>query len=270
MKKVSLLGFILAATAPCLASANVAVEAPAQAVAVQAGGPCCPKAFQGFGLKGILGYAVGVDKTKGFVSHRAPGATVFTRDIAARATKGHTGVQGGIGVDYTHRLCNWAVAIGFDATWSGANGNSRFHNFNANGPFPANTTFHQKSHLRNSLQLYGKLGYVMREIAMPFVALGWDNSGYKFGPRHRNAAVVGGFNRHSHKSKRFNAFLWKVGVDFLATKHVVVGFEYTGTIAGRKKAHRVFTDPATGNVFRVAGSLKPQNNLFALTAKILY
>lgn len=270
MKKVSLLGFILAATVPHLASANAPVEGPA--VAVQAGGPCCPKAFQGFGLKGILGYAVGVDKSRGFVSTRAPGATTFTRAFTGRHTLGRNGVQGGLGVDYTHRLCNWAVALGFDALWSGANGNSRFHNFNANGPFPANTTFHSKTQLRNSLQLYGKLGYVMREIAMPFVALGWDNSQYKFGSRHQAPAVQNdrGFRHHSHRSKRFNAFLWKVGVDFLATKHVVVGFEYTGTIAGRKKTHRLFTNPATGITSRIAGSLKPQNNLFALTAKIVY
>lgn len=286
MKKVSLLGFILTATVPHLASANAGVEGPA--VAVQAGGPCCPKAFQGFGLKGILGYGVGVGKQKSFIDRRASasaGGAVISR-ARSRTDIGYNGVDGGVGVDWTQRLCNWAVGIGFDATWAGTSGNRRADFFEAATATTAAEAGvqHSKVRLKNSLQLYGKLGYVMREIAMPFVALGWDNSQWKQNTQFAtaaqaavaaSAALPGGLSpvaatrAHAHKSKRFNAFLWKAGVDFLATKHVVLGLEYTGTIAGRKKGHRTFTD-RTGTITRVGTSFKPQYNKFALTAKIVY
>lgn len=210
MKKVSLLAVLLATVGITAASADVLN-----------GG--CPKAFQGFHLGANLGYGVGYVKntsTEGPVSNKL----------------GVSGIDGGIGTGYTHRFGNWAAGIAFDANWTNSKGkNARPDDIN-------------KVRLKNSLQLYARAGYVMRDIAMPFVGLGWDNSQWKVS---HNAVS---------KSKRVNGLLWKAGVDFLATKHVVVGMEYTGTIAGRKS----FVDGDATHKF------KPQYNRFAATVKVVY
>jgi opacity protein-like surface antigen len=224
MKKVYLLGFIMAATAAHMIPASANVEG---AVAVAPAAPGCPKAFQGFHLGGNIGYGIG------WVKHRFNETSGFRNDLAAR------GVDGGVGVGYTHRVCNWALRLAFDANWANAKG--RLHRDEFADSF--------KVRLRNSLQLYGALGYVLREIAMPYIALGWDNSQWK-------ATLA-----DSSKSKRLNGFLWKLGVDFLATKHVVVGFEYTGVTSNKIKRSDEFNN-------RVHA--KPQYNKFALTAKIVY
>ena len=115
-----------------------------------------------------------------------------------------------------------------------------------------------KANLKNSLDLYARAGYVLANMVMPFVGLGWDNSSWK-----QNVRFVDG--RTLSKSKRHNALLWKAGVDFLATKHVVVGFEYTGTSAGKKSI-----SSSTVNGVTNSASWKPQYNKFALTAKLVY
>lgn len=261
MKKVSLLGFILAATAGQLALADAGVEGTAGVAA-----PGCPKAFQGFHLGGNIGYGIGFAKQK-FARAADDGTGVFTTSRSFTNDLGVNGVDGGIGVGYTYRVCNWALGIAFDANWAGTSG--KFSE-----TFATVDTLTVKGRLRNSLQLYGRLGYVIREVAMPFIGLGWDNSQWK---REASLKVADstpgagdGFTATSNKSKRFNAFLWKVGVDFLATRHVVVGFEYTGTTAGRKSVSKNFTNPQTGGTERLTASLKPQYNKFALTAKIVY
>jgi len=264
MKKVYLLGFILAATAAHWSPASAAEQ-----VAVSPAPAGCPKAFQGFHLGGNIG--AGFINGKQRFDHseeQADGSFLVDQSITNRI--GGSGVDGGIGVGYTHRLCNWALGIAFDANWSNADG--KFRESTAAQVDPAQS-FSREARLRNSLQLYGRLGYVMREIAMPFVALGWDNSQWKNHGRLRVSEDAFGnpaFSQAGGKHKRFNAFLWKAGVDFLATKHVVVGFEYTGTVAGRKSFTRNFTNPQTNQVERISGSFKPQYNKFALTVKLVY
>lgn len=245
MKKVSLLGFILAATTAQLVSADVAVSDGAVAVAQPQ--PGCPKAFQGFHLGGNIGYAVGTAK-RSFYDESTD------RGISGRA--GFRGVDGGIGVGYTHRLCNWALGIAFDANWANTKGN--------NGTRFDTDTIGKNTRMRNSLDLYARLGYVMREIAMPFIGLGWENAQWR---TNASTLVIDpvsleAFTDSGSKRKRLNAFLWKAGVDFLATKHVVVGFEYTGTYGGK---HNLTSRDGTFTT-----RFKPQNNKFALTAKIVY
>lgn len=260
MKKVYLLGF-MAATAASWASAS------ADTVAVTTPPAGCPKAFQGFHLGGNIG--VGFLNNKQTHSRAFPtgvnGAFVTERSISNRV--GGSGVDGGIGVGYTHRFCNWALGVAFDANWANSSGSLKVNN-------PGNNTTTLKAQLRNSLQLYARLGYVMREIAMPFVGLGWDNSQWKGTSSTNYAAgiVPGGvaFRSNANQSKRFNSFLWKAGVDFLATKHVVVGFEYTGTTAGSKSKTVVVNNLATASTEQIKTSVKPQYNKFALTAKIVY
>lgn len=251
MKKVYLLGFILAATVAHISSAS----AESGAVAVTPAPAGCPKAFQGFHLGGNIGYGVGWAKTS------------FSNDANNTSwshTRGLRGVDGGIGVGYTQRLCNWALGIVFDANWTGVKGKHSFTETDGNGNtlISANHT----ARLKNSLQLYARLGYVMREIAMPFVALGWDNSQWKqsasFTDNNPPAST-----ESASRSKRINSLLWKVGVDFLATRHVVVGFDYTGTYGGKLSAGGDKDDEGNRNLH---ASFKPQYNKFALTAKIVY
>lgn len=267
MKKVSLLGFILAATAGHFAIADAVVEGAATQ-------PGCPKAFQGFHLGGNIGYGIGVVKQKHAHATRAVAAgSPFVVDRRFSNDLGVNGVDGGIGVGYTYRLCNWALGLAFDANWAGSDGTFK----EALGS-PTFNTVTAKASLRNSLQLYGRLGYVIREVAMPFIGLGWENAQWKQNTRLDIAAVPGvaggpglpGFSRSANKSKRLNAFMWKAGVDFLATRHVVVGIEYTGSTAGRKKVSNTFVNPQDGETEVLFSSIKPQYNKVALTAKIVY
>lgn len=275
MKKVSLLGLFLVATTAQIASAEVVVaEGPVTAMPAAGAPPApgCPKAFQGFHLGGNIGYGIGVGKQKfsrffpnGLGQFNATPVRSFSNNV------GVNGVDGGIGVGYTHRLCNWALGIAFDANWAGTSGK-----FSESLPGTSPTdNLSLKARLKNSLQLYARLGYVIREVAMPFIGLGWDNSKWKQNFTENvgadpAAVSPAAYTTTASKSKRFNAFLWKVGVDFLATKHVVVGFEYTGTVAGRKSFTKDYTNPQNGGAERITGSLKPQYNKFALTAKIVY
>lgn len=271
MKKVSLFGLFLLASTTQFASADVVV-AEGPVAAMPAGvvpAPGCPKAFQGFHLGGNIGYGTGRVKQKfsRFIpASGGPLVRTFSNDLNVN------GVDGGIGVGYTHRVCNWALGIAFDANWAGTSGK-----FSESIPGSTPTdVITLKARLRNSLQLYARLGYVLREIAMPFVALGWDNSQWKQNFREVVGAdtnalpILPGYTTTASKSKRLNAFLWKAGVDFLATKHVVIGFEYTGTIANKKSLSKNYLNPQSGGTERLTASLKPQYNKFALTAKIVY
>ena len=233
MKKVSLLA-ILATVASTAAMAQTPVASAAN----------CPKAFQGFGLKGNIGYGVGVGKQK----------VQFVNGESIKNDLGFNGVDGGIGVDYNHRFCNWALGIAFDANWASTDGKRTNSSTEINNPSLLAT---EKAQLENSLQLYGRAGYVLANMVMPFVGLGWDNSSWKH--------TVTATNHRNSKSKRWNAFLWKAGVDFLATKHVVLGLEYTGTVAGKEKLGQ-----KTENGITSSGSFRPQYNKFALTAKLVY
>ena len=248
MKKVSLLALI-------------ATVAGGAAMAADTAASNCPKAFQGFGLKGNIGYGVGKGKQKiSLLDNAAPhDGNTINNDL------GYNGVDGGIGVDYTHRFCNWALGLAFDANWSNTSGKVDVNSFQA-GQVPNPRTISGKANLKNSLQLYGRAGYVIGQMAMPFVGLGWDNSQWSHKISDNNLGGLPTFSKS--QTKRYNAFLWKAGVDFLATKHVVVGIEYTGTAAGRKSFSAA--NPRTGTTNTYRASFKPQYNKFALTAKLVY
>ena len=135
-------------------------------------------------------------------------------------------------------MCNWAIGIGFDALWSNTNGKHRSRVFDEDSGEVISFN-HTKTRLRNSLQLFGRLGYVIGGQVMPFVGLGWDNSAWK---QKASFADSDGDHFRTHKRKRINSFLWKFGVDFLATKHCIIGAEYTGTAGGRLRAHKSFVE----------------------------
>lgn len=222
MKKVSLAALVVALTS----TAAMAADAP------------CPKAFQGFHLGGNIGYGVGFGKQKLYIDD----LRIYTNDLRIK------GVDGGIGTGYLHRFGNWGLGLAFDANWANSKGSFRFIG-----------DFAHKARLKNSLQLYGKTGYVICEKTMPFIALGWDNSQWS-----QNVRDIESFS----KKKRLNGFLWKAGVDFLATRHVVLGIEYTGTTAGKHRFTR--TVPHELHTHTYKASFKPQYNKFALTARVVY
>ncbi len=259
MKKVSLLAILATAASIPAAMAQTPVASSAN----------CPKAFQGFHLGGNIGYGVGRGDQKAFFRTTNNNGGLVDSNFS-KNNLGFNGVDGGIGVGYTHRFCNWALGIAFDANWASTDGkrNNRHTEVTLNDANQeVRNTFlsTEKAKLRNSLQLYGRAGYVLANMVMPFVGLGWDNSSWK------QSLTVDGLR--NSKSTRYNAFLWKAGVDFLATKHVVVGLEYTGTSAGKKSLHRKTRHAATaagGVDLTTAGSFKPQYNKFALTAKLVY
>lgn len=189
MKKVSLLTALLLTAGVSTASADMLM-----------GG--CPKPFQGFQLRGILGYGVGTVK----VGHEKYGIN---------------GVEGGIGTGYNFGCGNWRFGVLFDAIWANTKGND--------------------IKMRNSLELYGKTGYVICDKVMPFLGLGWSNA--KFKTDH-------------HGSKRFDSLLWKAGVDFHMTKHVIAGLEYTGFAGDSKRVHGV--------------RVRPHDNRYAATITLIY
>jgi len=160
-----------------------------------------------------------------------------------------------------HRLNNFVLGAAFDANWSNASGKASACGVDSVGN---KISMHYKARLKNSLQLYAKLGYVIRETVMPFIGLGWDNSQWE-----RSLNVVNediGYRAYQKKTQRLNTGLWKFGFDVLAAKNVIVGFEYTGTL-GKNKNHTV---PIANNVGSVNTSFKPQYNKFALTTKFIF
>lgn len=253
MKKVSLLAFLLATVGVTAASADPVV-------------PGCPKPFQGFGLLGKIGYDVGFGNEKArLLETRAVGGVNSRLFSRRKSDLGFKGVDGGIGVDYTHRLCNWALGIEFDATWANTNGKRRDRLVVTPVAGGARSTYFSnvKVRLRNSLQLFGKLGYVIGGQVMPYVGLGWDNSAWKLTAVNKDPGIT--VPERGRKRRRINALLWTAGVDFLTTKHTVLGFRYTGTSGGSLRAHSSFP-----NGDRARYHFKPQNNQVALTFKVIY
>lgn len=259
MKKVCLLAII-------------ATVAGGAAMAAETAASNCPKAFQGFHIGANLGYGIGKGEQK--ISHLENTTDAYYHagdGDSLNNDLGYNGVDGGVGVGYTHRFCNWALGIAFDANWASTEGKVTVQQHAANthgNPL----TLSGKADLKNSLQLYARAGYVIGQMVMPFVGLGWDNSEWSHNVRDTyfggagTAAAPTSFSKN--EKKRYNALLWKAGVDFLATKHVVVGFEYTGTSAGSKSWTVADPRPNTNRTYRA--SFKPQYNKFALTAKLVY
>lgn len=258
MKKVSLLAILATAASIPAAMAQTPVASSAN----------CPKAFQGFGLKGILGYATGTGQQKTFIRH----IDAVDGDILNNFSKrrlGFNGIEGGVGVDYNYRICNWAIGLAFDAKWGNASSSANNRLRIVDGTDTHNFHSHAKVQFKNSLDLYARAGYVLANMVMPFVGLGWDNAQWSQRATIDDTAVAGNRGSGRSHSKRVNGLMWKAGVDFLATRHVVLGFEYTGVSSGKVKSHFNGRDRA-GDPLRTASSFKPQYNSFALTAKLVY
>jgi len=247
MKKVSLFALALTATASTWAAAQapVAVAAPG---AVPVANPCpCPKAFQGFHLGGNVGYGVGYVKTTH--SYGVPAGSTYIKN-----NLGVNGFDGGLNVGYTHRFGNFGLGIEGVFNWA-----------STKGQVTQNLTFnpavYDKLQMRNSIQLRANFSYVICNLVAPKIILGWDNSEWR-----RTIGQVGVNPAVGNHKKRLNSFLFGAGVDFLLAKHVIAGFEYTGTAGATMKA----TNPNVAALPNFAFTAKPQYNKFALTIKFIY
>jgi opacity protein-like surface antigen len=252
MKKVSLLAAVSFIAAQG-AIANTDGAAPAAV---------CPNGFKGFFLGGNVGLGTGAGKQK--VTE-----TVFASDNVYSVygkPVGLRGVDGGINVGYNYVFGNkFGLGLEFVANWANSSGKVIATNPNLNNLNGRNSVMVERAKLANSLQLRANFSYVIANLVAPKIILGWDNSQWK---QNFVSTEESATNRAFtfKKTHRYNGFLWGLGVDFLAMKHVILGVEYTGTIASGKK--HTITDPATKNVY--ASSFKPQYNKIALTAKIIY
>ena len=222
----------------------------------------CPKAFQGFNVGANIGYGVGGTTTK----VKRFGTTIINNVLVTQGSQASNrvdvrGVDGGLSIGYLHRFCNFVSGIDFTANWVGSNTSAKSVSMTtANGANIAGSVTARASYkvrLENSLQLAAKLGWAI-DRTLPFIKLGWDNSQWQISG---NAVLGNNSLTRASKDKRFNAFLWGVGVDFLMTRNFTLGLEYTGTVAGSKNIIKV-NDAAV--------SLKPQYNKFALTVKYIF
>jgi opacity protein-like surface antigen len=253
MKKVSLFALALTTTASTWAAAQapVAVAAPG---AVPVANPCpCPKAFQGFHLGGNVGYGVGYVKTA--VSSGVPAGSTYLKN-----NLGVNGFDGGLNVGYTHRFGNFGLGLEGVFNWASTKGQ-----LSTNFGFTAPTYFVDKLQMRNSIQLRANLSYVICNLVAPKIILGWDNSEWRR-TLTTNAAGTPATTLGNQK-KRLNSFLFGAGVDFLLAKHVIAGFEYTGTTGATMKTGPINNAVAPANF---AFTAKPQYNKFALTIKFIY
>lgn len=259
MKKVSLVALVAALTASTFA-AN-AQNAPAH----------CPKAFQGFFLGGNVGLGIGA----GSQSYNASEATgdVTTNLISSGNRLGVRGFDGGVNVGYNHRFCNFGLGLEFVANWTNVKG-SRGGSF-------GDVSFRESARLNNSLQLRANFSYVIANLVAPKLIVGWDASKWK-----QKSALVGGgtFNDAGEavgftagKSKYLNAILFGAGVDFLATRHLVLGFEATVSLPKKGSFSRTFNNTAVAirngapDSVTQKGSFRPQPyGAIKLTAKFIY
>lgn len=254
MKKVSLFVAALLATASTYASAQAPVAVAAAPAAVPVSQPCpCPKAFQGFHLGGNIGYGVGVARTNLTVDPAGPPGPIPTSNKL-----GVQGFDGGLNVGYTHRFGNFA--LGLEGVFNWASSKGQFATSLGLAGLPG-FGFTDQVRLNNSIQVRANIGYAICNLVMPKIILGWDNSQWT-----RTINDVTDQVRLARQRSRYNSFLWGLGVDFLLAKHVIGGFEYTGTIGNKKSFGPVFDLQGNSEL----GNTRPQYNKFALVIKFIY
>jgi opacity protein-like surface antigen len=243
MKKISLMTLLLA-TSSTATFATETVE------------PYCRKAFEGLYIGGNIGYAVGGGKQKETDFRTFDTVNTVHSDLRVQ------GVHGGIGAGYAHRICEWAVGLAFDANWSNVRGRHiRNTTSRAAGALEKLTS---KAREKNSLQLYVRTGYVIAEKVMPFIGIGWDNSSWRF----RVTDNIVDLEHTKERRKRLNGLMWKVGVDVLAMKNFVIGFEYTGSVFNRISTRISVNTPFDES--NVRSRYSPSVHKFALTAKYYF
>ncbi len=277
MKKLSFLVFALSTSLITSIQANETAPAPCPPA------PCpCPLAFAGFSLGGTVGYGIGNANVKSaatYTTNARVGAIPTSYSVSSQAYPGLSGVDGGLIAGYLHRFGNWGVGTDFLANWASTSGS---RNTTAGFTQPDEVVIQASSvsvKMKNSLQVRGVFSYVVSELLMPKVMLGWDNSQYTLTSQQPLALAFPGGSLESvaalgvTQQKRLNGLLWGAGIDFLVAQNVVFGLEYTGVISTKTtvNASSNSTIPYAGVSYPVTGtssaSLRPQYNTFKATLK---
>lgn len=304
MKKISLLALALSTTF----GTAVVSQSPAA--------PCpCPKAFQGFSFGGTIGYGVG-RATTSTTTTSSMDVTVGQGQDAVRINPssnslnaikpGIAGADGGLLVGYLQRFGNFGLGVDFLANWASSSGSETrsgsARDASNNGSPNSSDISSVSVKLQNSLQVRGVFSYVISNLVMPKIMLGWDNSQYRFDLQESSKGVRNytylDANDEEHdvalttkvptslmaKKKRLNGFLWGAGVDFLVAKNVVCGLEYTGvatasfsptsTLGGTYSYVDTSISGSVSDSGRIASSVaskfKAQYNTFKMTVKYIF
>ena len=271
MKKVSLLALALSTTMATFASAQAPMPVPAAPGAAPCATACpCPKAFAGFSFGGNLGYSFVASSLKSVVAQNAVAGGALLQTTTGAYNTAMQGVDGGLIVGYLHRVGNWGFGVDFLANWASTKGQSA-----ATYAPTAGTTLVDayKVKLNNALDLRAVFSYVISNLVMPKIMLGWENAQYKLSAAQ--ALTVPGVTGSpagagiQTKSTRLNGFLWGAGVDFLVAKNVVCGLEYTGVVLGSQKLAYTYTSGASNYVSAL--TMKPSvYTRLAATLKFVY
>ncbi len=277
MKKLALLTLALSTTLTTSIQAKEANSASASTAP-------CPLAFAGFSFGGTVGYGIGNATVNNTTSSVVTGNTLKNNGqypYTATSKVGFSGVDGGLIAGYLQRFNNWGAGADFLANWTSAGATD--NTSNSNPWFPNVETGTDAIHikLKNSLQVRGVFSYVISELVMPKIILGWDNSDYNLAYQtssNVNAPAEPFFYNSSTSttgSKRLNGLLWGAGVDFLVAESIIFGLEYTGVQSQKV----TFTSSANSSISAGSGggntvstssvSLRPQYNTFKATLKYI-
>ncbi len=239
-----------------------------------------PLAFAGFSLGGTVGYGIGEAQVSSGTNFAVPGTRYDNYAVSSYAHPGFSGIDGGLITGYLQRFGNWGLGADFLANWTSTNGSR-----NAIAGFTHPTISHADIQtlpttikIKNSLQVRGVFSYVLSELLMPKIMLGWDNSQYDVTYQQATAIADGGSLQSisavnvAHQ-KRLNGLLWGAGVDFLVAQNVVMGLEYTGVASVKKMGNTSFNGRTSygGQSFPLAGTasgwIRPKYNTFKATLK---
>lgn len=263
MKKLSLVTLALSTS---LMTSFAVAEAPAAAP----GNPCpCPKAFSGFSFGGNLGYSFVSNTVQStFRETVTPGGPLPT--VASKANLGMQGADGGLMVGYLHRMNNWGFGLDFLANWATTKG-SMASSATTPGQNTPSDTLYRSAQLKNALDLRAVFGYVISNLVMPKVMLGWENAQYSLQVQENRLTRSKDTQTAKH---RCNGFLWGAGIDFLVAKNMVCGLEYTGVVFGQKTVNYDLnrTDAGAGATYKYNSSttFKPNYTRLAVTFKFVY
>ncbi len=255
----------------------------AQADNVPAG---CPKAFQGFHLGGNVGIGLGTASQEVSAFWIQNNGTRLVNDLYKNRL-GLKGFDGGLNTGYTYRTGNLGLGLEFVANWANSKGNftdyvpnNAFPNnpFNVNAPVNA-ARFSNTLALNNSLQLRANFSYVIANLVAPKLIMGWDASKFKTSFVDNNQVLNAAGQPTAFagsQSKYLNGFLIGLGVDFLATKHFILGMDATVSIFNKHNFRRTYTTPA--NIVALGGDrsythvarVKPTYGKISLVAKFIY
>lgn len=249
--------------------------------------PCgAQPAFQGFSLGGTLGWGGGTARVTD-VTNLAPHTVGITNTQFQTSTSATSldisGLNGGLIAGYLQRFGPWGLGVDFLANWTSMNNSQTSTKASPFLGLPGTSSFQSyclQVGLKNSLQLRGVFSYVVANVLMPKIILGWDSSQYSFANTsnyyNNSFGASTSWSPSVSGNKRLNGFLWGAGLDFLIAKDVVCGLEYTG-VQSQKVTLSSSSTGTTRNLANIAPlsatstvTLAPYYSTFKATLKYMF